>query len=53
MDLPPHPEADDDAGPAGVTARRLATAIVVALVAAAFAALVIFHVTGVVGPAGH
>jgi hypothetical protein len=50
MELPAHPEQDDDPGPASTT--NWATALVIAVVVALLAALVILHLTGIVGPAG-
>lgn len=52
MDLPSHPEADDPAPrhePASTV--NWATVLVIGVVVALFAALVILHLTGVVGPA--
>lgn len=51
MELPPHPESEDT-GPSQkpATAVGWGTRIVIALVVALVAAIVILHLTGVVGP---
>jgi hypothetical protein len=48
MDLPPHPQQDDDQQ--STTDIKWATVLTVAIVAALFAALIILHLTGIVGP---
>jgi hypothetical protein len=50
MDLPPHPQQDDDQE--STTDVNWAAVIAVTIVAALFAALIILHLTGIVGPAG-
>lgn len=50
MELPPHPERDDDKGSA--TGINLATVLIVSIVFALVATVVILHLTGIVGPAG-
>jgi hypothetical protein len=50
MELPTHPERDDDQESA--TAVNWTTVLIVTVVFALVAALVILHLTGVVGPAG-
>jgi hypothetical protein len=49
MELPTHPERDDDQESA--TAINWTTVAVIAVVVALVAALVILHLTGIVGPA--
>jgi hypothetical protein len=50
LELPPHPQQDDDQESA--TAVNWVTVLVVTAVFALVATLVILHLTGVVGPAG-
>lgn len=50
MDIPSHPERDDDHGSA--TGLNWTTVLVVAVVFALVATVVILHLSGVVGPAG-
>jgi hypothetical protein len=50
MELPPHPERDDDQESA--TTNSWPTVLVVTIVFALVATLVILHLTGIVGPAG-
>jgi hypothetical protein len=50
MELPTHPERDDDQESA--TAVNWTTVLIVTVVFALVAVLVILHLTGVVGPAG-
>ena len=49
MELPAHPEQDDDQESA--TTINWATALVVTIVLALVAVLVILHLTGILGPA--
>jgi hypothetical protein len=50
MDLPAHPEADDDAGaPPSPTTGRL-TWLVAVVIVALLAVMVVLHLTGAVGP---
>lgn len=54
MDLPSHPEANDDVPdhePASTPSR--ATVVVFAVVVALVALIVILHLTGLVGPTAH
>jgi hypothetical protein len=50
MDLPQHPQQDDDQESA--TSIHWASVVAVGVVFALVAALVILHLTGIVGPAG-
>jgi hypothetical protein len=50
MELPSHPEADDQA-PA--PSSRTGTIVVLVVVGALIAVMVILHLTGVVGPTAH
>lgn len=50
MELPAHPERDDDQESA--TTINWATVLAVTVVLALAATLVILHLTGIVGPAG-
>jgi hypothetical protein len=50
MELPTHPEQDDDQESA--TSINWATVLVVTIAFALVATLVILHLTGIVGPAG-
>jgi hypothetical protein len=50
MELPTHPEQDDDQESA--TNINWATVLAVTIVVALVATLVILHLTGIVGPAG-
>jgi hypothetical protein len=49
MELPTHPEREDDQEPA--TDINWATVLAVTIVSALVATLVILHLTGIVGPA--
>lgn len=51
MDLPSHPEADDSEAGTGPAAKNWGTVLVVVAVGLVLAAVVILHLTGVVGPA--
>jgi hypothetical protein len=50
MELPPHPEREDDQESA--TSINWATVLIVSIVFALVATVVILHLTGIVGPAG-
>jgi hypothetical protein len=50
MELPAHPERDDDQESATTT--NWGTVLAIAVVFALAATLVILHLTGIVGPAG-
>ena len=51
MELPSHPETDDSADrPPGSAAATWATRLVIAVIVALVAAMVLLHLTGVVGP---
>lgn len=50
MELPQHPERDDDQESATTT--NWATVLIVSIVFALVATVVILHLTGIVGPAG-
>jgi hypothetical protein len=52
MDLPSHPESDEDPGPAPRGGSRAGTLVVAALLALV-ALIVILHLTGVMGPGAH
>jgi hypothetical protein len=50
MELPPHPEREDDQESA--TSINWATVLIVSIVFALVATVAILHLTGIVGPAG-
>ena len=52
MDLPSHPESDEDPGPTPPSSSRAGTVVVAALLALV-AVIVILHLTGIMGPGAH
>jgi hypothetical protein len=53
MELPSHPDADEPATPRSETKTSWATIIVLGILGALFVVVIVLHLTGVVGPAGH
>ena len=53
MDLPSHPDADETGTPAPATNPSWRARVLVGLIGLVVAVVIVLHLTGVVGPAGH